>query len=306
MVMTGFFMLSGFCNYSFNYKKDLSEFTNLKVFWIKRVAGIIPLYYFAGIVYIILKGKESLLQNIMLAPMELLGLQIIYPNTFYLTHNDGTWFISGILICYWIFPFVLELIKKISVKVKVILIIVLMTILLYSPLVVAAFSLGTIYSNPFLRSFEFIIGMILASFKDSILESPIGKFISSYIAAILETVILIAGVQVIWSLGIGRGNYMLYSWIGLPLFSLLLITFSSIKIKDNFIIQYLSTVSYSFFLVQLFIWVIMQKIVNMVRIDNNIFRIISSFIVCFIIASLMYELVEKPSKKFLYRKVLRL
>ena len=109
-----------------------------------------------------------------------------------------------------------------------------MTILLYSPLVVAAFSLGTIYSNPFLRSFEFIIGMILASFKDSILESPIGKFISSYIAAILETVILIAGVQVIWSLGIGRGNYMLYSWIGLPLFSLLLITFSSIKIKDNF------------------------------------------------------------------------
>lgn len=101
--------------------------------------------------YIITWGKESLIQNIILAPIELLAIQNIFPNMFGITHNGGTWFISCILICHFIFPYLSSIIKQLNVKMRIISIGILVLVLLYAPLITYFFDLGSIYDNPFMR-----------------------------------------------------------------------------------------------------------------------------------------------------------
>ena len=65
----------------------------------------------------------------------------------------------------------------------------------------------------------------------------------------------------------------------------------------------MSGCSYAFFLAQFFTWPLLRKltIVN----DKNILKIILSFVVCIMISIFIYEVVEKPSKKILKRRLLR-
>ena len=97
VVMTGFFMLSGFSMYYGYSVKDLGDWNNIKGFYKKRAVGILPSYYVIAIVYILFCGSESALQNLILIPTETLGLQSVFSTLFSVTHNGGTWFISCIM-----------------------------------------------------------------------------------------------------------------------------------------------------------------------------------------------------------------
>ena len=296
--MTGFFVLSGFLNYDVNGAKDFSELKEIRKFWLKRLISIFPAYYFGALLYIITWGKESLIQNIILAPIELLAIQNIFPNMFGITHNGGTWFISCILICHFIFPYLSSIIKQLNVKMRIISIGILVLVLLYAPLITYFFELGSIYDNPFMRGGEFTIGMLLASLKDELYKL---KVLTYPMALIAEFAILIIGVEYVWQLRIQRNNYMLYSWISLPAFICMIVTFSGLDMRNNKIISYFGMLSYSFFVAQLFIWPIMRKIISLVGYDNNVLKILSSFVVCWILAIGIYELIEKPSKKIFGR-----
>ena len=300
MAMTGFFLLSGYSNYYAYSAWDFSDIRAIQRFYLKRLTGIVPVYYFGALMYIIIWGKESLSQNLLLAPIELLGIQNVFYGTFRLTHNGGTWFISCILICYFAFPYLSGIVGQLSAKRNTLFIGMLTMILLYAPFAVHFFALGSIYDNPFMRGFEFTIGIALASLKEEC-----GRFgmLAKPIALALELLILIAGVEVAWRLGIARGNYMLYSWIGLPVFMCMTITAAGMEMKANKAISYLSAISYSFFIVQLFNWPIMRKIVGWIGIDGNMFRIASSFTVSLLLAVGIHELIEKPSKKLFGRLI---
>ncbi len=221
--MTGFFLLSGFSNYYVYVAWDFSDIKSIRRFCLKRIVGIVPGYYFGALMYIIVWGKESLSQSLLLAPIELMGIQNVFPGTFKLTHNGGTWFISCILICYFAFPYLSGIIGQLSAKGSMLLIGILSMILLYAPFVVHFFGLVSIYDNPFLRGFEFTIGMALASLKE---KSGKWGMLAKPIALIMELIILIAGVETAWRLGLARGNYMLYSWIGLLVFMGMIVTAS--------------------------------------------------------------------------------
>lgn len=100
---------------------------------------------------------------------------------------------------------------------------------------------------------------------------------------------------------------MLYSWIGLPIFILMILTLSKIekvKINDR-IIRYLSSISYCYFLAQYFTWETLDVVLIIIGKDNNVIRIIASFFIVLIYAILLHELVEKPITKFLKRKLLK-
>ncbi len=71
--------------------------------------------------------------------------------------------------------------------------------------------------------------------------------------------------------------------------------------KANRVISYLSEISYSFFIAQLFNWPIMKKMVELFGIDDNLFKIVSSFAVCLLLAVIIHEMIEKPSKRLLGR-----
>lgn len=188
-----------------------------------------PIYYLVGTLYIIFfGGTESLLENVILMPIEILGLQSVFTSIFSVSHNGGTWFVSCILLCYLIYPFAQEIIKQISLKSKIKMLLLSVLVLLWSPFIVWKFQTGAIYSNPFFRILEFIIGILLCSMKDEISRLSIARFLYSRIFIFIEFIILIIGVTVAYRLKVSSGNYMLYSWIGLPMFMLLIVSMSSI------------------------------------------------------------------------------
>lgn len=126
-------------------------------FYKKRIIALIPLYLLIGTIYVISLGQAHLLDNIKLAPVELLGIQTMFESLFAYAHNGGTWFISCLLLGYFIYPVIQELIKIIK-KCRVLLMIGLSLLLLYFSFVVRWFSLSSLYSNQYFAQWNFVLG----------------------------------------------------------------------------------------------------------------------------------------------------
>ena len=163
VAMSGFFILSGYSLYYVYQKQELTKIYNLVYFYKKRILGLFPVYYVSAILYTIFIAPETPLQKVLLLPIEALGLQSVYDSLFSVGHNGGTWFISCILICYLIFPLLQIICKQISNRAKLILFSLCCFLLIISPFIKKAFDLSSIYSNPFFRLLEFIIGVTVAS-----------------------------------------------------------------------------------------------------------------------------------------------
>lgn len=306
--MTGFFMLSGFSLF-YNYgDKNLTHLDNMSVFYKKRIISIFPIYWIVALIYIIVK-RIDIIESIILAPIEFLGIQSVFTSLFSVSHNNGTWFISCIAISYLLFPFIANIVSQLKLKSKIILLFVLSIILIYSPVVVKKFSLSEIYDNPFFRCIEFTIGLLLASVIDKISSTKICvNFLFHWISALIEFIVLIVLVSVGIILNFGVNNYMLYNFICIPLFSLILITLAGVRsepVKKSSIIKYMSSASYTFFLAQLFFWQPTSWILRTLNIDNNYIKILLAFLVCTAIAVFLHSALEKPITRFLNKKFIK-
>lgn len=178
------------------------------------------------------------------------------------------------------------------------------SILFYAPLIVLWFDISRIYSNPFFRCLEFIIGIILASIKDEV-NGP--KLLYTKTAFLIEFIVLIVGVTMAVKRNIKIGDYMLYSWIGLPIYILMLFTLSKAENAKGYgrIITYLSSISYCYYLVQSFVWKSSDFILRIIGKDNNTLRIIVTFHLVIIYAIMAHELIEKPASKLLVKRMLK-
>jgi len=306
IAMTGFFMLSGYSLYLSSHRKDLNNIGEIKNFYIKRFISVFPIYYVTAIVFVILIGKESLIENILLAPISFLGLQSIYSGTFSISHVGGTWFISCITVCYLVYPFMQNVIKQLGYKGNCILIAICAFILLYSPFFQYGFNLPNIYDNPLIRLLEFTIGISIANlnFKYS---NKLINFLQSKASLIIGTLGMFMFVNVALYLHIGNGFYMLYDWIVLPAFVMIIMSSGKLnfsKISRNKTILYLSAISYDFFLAQFFLWDISRWIFRNCCIESNLLKITISLALCFAIAICMHEFIEKPVGRWLKLKLL--
>jgi len=297
--MTAFFMLSGFVLYMTYREQPLIEIQSLKKFYLKRIIGIIPLYYIVAILYVIFLGKETAFQNIVLFPIEALALQCSFSSLFAVSHNDGTWFISCLMFAYLLFPLMQEVAKQLSTKAKVLAIALSIVVLLWSPVVVHYFSTDSIYSNPFFRGLEFFIGVLLCSL-------PVKwKSLFTWKAAVVEAASLVALVSVAVKMNLFVGNYMLYNIIALPLFACMLLTLSGLKspvLQNSRMLRYASAVSYAFFLAQTFNTQIEKVLFANLDIQDNALKIVVSVVVCSFVAVLLHELAEKPCTSFFKKR----
>ena len=269
--MTAFFMLSGFSLFANHAKSDLIRKSTLRSFYAKRFIGIIPMYYVCGLIFILTPfDSDPAWKRALIAPVEIFGIQSDFDGLFGHSHNGGTWFISCLVICYLLYPFLQELIKMASVRTRSALSIICGGILLYAPFVQYIFNTGSIYSNPFFRCLEFIIGMLLASFKLDAGEKA-KKILYNWWTIFISTVILIAGVTIGVELNIFPGNYMLYSWISLPCFCVILFGISGIEFKhdENVLLKYFCDASYAIFLSQLYSNSICKIIISSYGIQSN-------------------------------------
>lgn len=298
--MTGFFMLSGFVLFRTYQERELFKMDALRNFYLKRAIGILPLYYLVSVVYVLSLGSESAFQNLVLLPIELLGLQTVFSTLFPVSHNGGTWFISCLLLAYLFFPLMQEVVKQWGIRAKLVALGVSALILFWSPLVVHTFSTDSIYSNPFFRGLEFFIGVVLASLPVN------AKWLASWKSFIVEAVLLVVGVSVAVKLNVFIGNYMLYDWIAVPLFGCIALTLAGLKsprLQKSAVLRYASAVSYAFFLAQTFNTEIENWLFPLCGIQNNVLQIAVSVALCAVIAIALHELVEKPCTKVLKKKL---
>ena len=301
--MTAFFMLSGYVLFLTYKDKSLVQAPALKNFYLKRIFGIFPLYLVVAALYVVTLGQESVFQNLVLLPIEVLGLQSVFSTLFPVSHNDGTWFISCLLLAYLAFPLMQEIVKQMSTRTKWMALAFCTAILLWSPLVVHTFKTDSIYSNPFFRGLEFFIGVLLCSLP---IRAGIAKVLATWKALIVEVFLLVAGVSIAVRLNVFVGNYMLYDWIVLPLFACMILTLAGIKsprLQGSAVLRYASAASYAFFLAQVFNTQIENWLFSLCGIQNNALQIAVSVALCAVIAIALHELVEKPCARMLKKKL---
>ena len=172
IAMTGFFLLSGYVINLTYGRKEMSNPKEIKLFYLKRLISIFPLYFawasILSLANVIINGKIAAIEEIVLFPVEFLGIQSVFSNLFPFSHNHGSWFISCILICYFLYPLVQIITKRFTNRNRILLIVVLSAILLWSPVVQQYFHLQSIYSNPFFRALEFSIGILVSELNTTI------------------------------------------------------------------------------------------------------------------------------------------
>lgn len=299
-VMTCFFILSGFSLYYVNRNRDIfgREGHGLIRFYIKRMLSILPAYYLIHVVWLVFH-KELWADWIFLTPTELTGMQAAYQSLFGILHNGGTWFVSCIMICYFIYPLLQEILANMSLKAKGILLGMTYLICVYSYFVVARFQLAGNYSNPFFRALEFAFGVILASV---LTENADWKNIVKKKKISAALFVLCMGCFFAWGYRrLGR-VYFIQTIMCLPLVAAAIVCSYLIRsrhLENSRILLYCSSISYHFFLVQIFLWDLTKMIMDRFGLDGNRYKIMVSFGVCFMLASLIYELFDKPVQKII-------
>lgn len=305
IAMTGFFLLSGYALRLVYGNQDLMEKHNMGKFYLKRLLGIIPLYYTMAVVFIILCGKESMVENVLLFPIEALGLQTTFTSLFNVTHNGGTWFISCILLAYLIYPFLQAVSKYMNGKSKVVLLLLLMFLDVWGTLISHKFHTAEIYDNPFYRIVEFACGLLVADINMEY-DNKVLKALRSWSMLICSVMVLFIGISSMRHY-LKYDDYMLYNVIALPCFSVMLFSLGSLKMplleKSN-VIGYLGKISYAFFMTQFFAWMVGAWGVELIGYNHNWTRILLTFVYCIIVSIGAYELIQKPITKFIKIKVI--
>lgn len=292
--MTGFFLLSGYVLQMTNEKTDFSRLQSITKFYIKRLIGIVPLYYLTALIYLLFIDSQSWEKKLMLLPIDILGIQEFFSPIMDISHYSGTWFISCMLLAYFVFPYMSNIIKQMTNRARLRMMFLLSVILLYSPIVKIVFELNGIYDNPFFRIIEMTIGVLLFQIQ----QSSVGHKLMQKLHNPLLPPILLLFMIVAVSLAIKFRvpfDFMLYSFIALPVFALLILTLSQTEFshKSN-ILMFYSSVSYELFLVQSFLWPLSSVAVQTLGSDSNFVRIIVSFFLCTILASVMHYVYQKP------------
>ena len=312
VVMTAFFMISGFSLFISNASQNVIELPNLKNFFRKRIIGIVPMYYVTYILFVVFYFcasriidtlNYSLGNELSLVPVELLGIQSNFYSLGDYSHNGMTWFVSCLLMCYLVYPLMQEVAKQISSKAKIIIIVLIAVILLYSPMIQVIYNTESNYSNPFFRILEFFIGVLLASMKPQYDDIPfVKKYVCNWVTVFIADILMVAVITAAVSLGFSVRNYMLYSAFCLPFFIVMLIGFSGVSsnaLSKSKVIRYCSDISYVFFLAQLFSETVCNILIVQFNIRNNLIVILLGWLVCAAVAVLMHEVFEKPVKKIL-------
>lgn len=289
VMMSAFFTISGFSLYYVYKDKNLFSIKDTIMFYKKRAISIIPIYLFVAICYFVF-FDSTIKTNLGLLPIEALGIHTFFNNTFDFLHNGTTWFVSCLILSYFLYPLLQEIIKYLSKRKKAIVLIVLILFLSYTPFMFKEFSITGTYSNPLLRTMEFSLGMFICSLInfDNI---KVNKYVCLLSYVVLFSLIFLAG------------KYSILSYLKYILISLIILVCAMYKTSVNRkfnVINFLANLCYPFYILQVFIWKKYGWFNSMiVGIKNNYLRVFVFFCVLFVSSILITYLYQKPISKIL-------
>ncbi|MCF0128959.1 MAG: acyltransferase [Pseudobutyrivibrio sp.] len=202
VVMTLFFIISGFALY-YNYSdRDYSELSVLKDFFKRRFVSIFPLYFISVLLWFITsRHMLSITEVLVLIPLGLTMTPTAMFGCNGFSFGGYLWFMSAMLFCYLAFPYLSMIITKMDNRSRVAMLSVLY-VLLCSGSLTQQFTFGeatSAYGSQVFRMMEFATGMIICAFykDDKIkLKRPDLAFVISiivtlsarYIAVVLNDV----------------------------------------------------------------------------------------------------------------------
>ena len=312
--MTAFFMLSG-VSLAYNYEsKDLLTYSDYCVFIKKRIISVYPgyivLYALVMLKFLITKTMPlSVVENLVVFPVELTLFQSVFGNSFSTLHNGGTWFVSCIFICYLLFPFLCKVIMQMGRKHLACFSIFAFCILAWAPVVERVMKYSWIYPNPFFRSVEFALGICLIRCR-KLFTPPRIQRRSMMLCVFFQIFLFIGGSAIKYRLKIS--SYCLYNFLTVP--SFFLIFYYGISLENHVFdsvfgtkfFKYLVKISYVFFLAQFFTWDIYRKIQSVAGIEfNSAMGFLIAFSVCMCLTVIMYELMVKPVTKVMRKCLLK-
>lgn len=315
-VMSMFFILSGFSiNYG-NLGKPEWDYLKVKQFYAKRLVQILPTYLLIHCLWLIL-GGDSFIRWAFLTPLELSGMQAMYPNIFGILHNGGTWFISCLLMAYVLYPVIRALLLGLGKKAVYCITAVTILLLIYLPVAGSYYALGQVYSNPVYRGIEFALGVLISYSAYYISESTVfekHQTITSVVAAALSLLLFI-----VFSSFLINGSTVGHGKLVLALSSLFLYPFIMFTLcasfisrctwlENNRVIKYLSGLVYYFFILQLFLWKISDAVIrglhrlSGIDLSSNVSKLTISFIICLLLSIMLFEFFDKPIKRFCFSR----
>lgn len=101
-IMTGFFIMSGF-SIQYVYGENKLFERGLATYFVRRLISLLPMYLFVHIINSFFYGNDFG-TALRLFPIETLAIQTWFNSLLGYLHNGGTWFVSCLLIAYFIYP----------------------------------------------------------------------------------------------------------------------------------------------------------------------------------------------------------
>jgi len=301
-IMVCFFVVSGFSIYYNNSNRNLLDAGELRTFYKKRFITLFPIYILVHMLSYVLV-ENTLQQKIYSTPVELLGLQSMYGGLFGISHSGATWFISSLLLGYFIYPLVQELFKMnrscIYIATSVI-----FFVLVYSEVVMLQiFGVQPGYVNPVFRAMQVAFGAALCM---AFTEDDKGN--NKKVAIMMVANLIITGLLTVFALHYKMG----IEYVTTPIYYYL-IAFAmliSIKFKPRLLtksklIKYAGSLTFYFFILQVFLWRLSAKVCGLTGFESNKGKLLVSFVLCVALSIICKELFDKHAQKYLKNKLLK-
>ena len=301
-IMVCFFVVSGFSIYYNNSNRNLLDAGELRTFYKKRFITLFPIYILVHMLSYVLV-VNTVQQKIYSTPVELLGLQSMYGGLFGISHSGATWFISSLLLGYFIYPLVQELFKMnrscIYIATSVI-----FFVLVYSEVVMLQiFGVQPGYVNPVFRAIQVAFGAALCM---AFTEDDKGN--NKKAAIMMVANLIITGLLTVFALHYKMG----IEYVTTPIYYYL-IAFAmliSIKFKPRLLtksklIKYAGSLTFYFFILQVFLWRLSAKVCGLTGFESNKGKLLVSFVLCVALSIICKELFDKHAQKYLKNKLLK-
>ena len=301
-IMVCFFVVSGFSIYYNNSNRNLLDAGELRTFYKKRFITLFPIYILVHMLSYVLV-ENTLQQKIYSTPVELLGLQSMYGGLFGISHSGATWFISSLLLGYFIYPLVQELLKM-NRRCIYLVTSVIFSVLVYSEVVMLQiFGVQPGYVNPVFRAMQVAVGAALCM---AFTEDDKGN--NKKAALMMAVNLIITGLITVFTLHYKMG--IVYVTTPLYYYLIALAMLISIKFKPRLLtksklIKYAGSLTFYFFILQVFLWRLSAKVCGLTGFESNKGKLLVSFVLCVALSILCKELYDKHVQKYLKNKLLK-